>query len=183
MNKLRIATLVVQPVLTCDSSSEECCSRRPPLITSPDSYCGTVTQITNIEWKTGVTTNHIKSPLSISRQTYSLESSISSGSVCFLSYLYYEVKIKNLTFKLANASFIFDEFELSENVQQTKYIYNIARFFPRFLLDSLVVYIVYIHSLFIYLHGSHVEPHPIDMFDYYSHDRDIINKRHGLPSY
>ena len=86
MNKLRIATLVVQPVLTCDSSSEECCSRRPPLITSPDSYCGTVTQITSIEWKTGVA-NHIKCPLSISRQTYSLESSISSGSVFSATYI------------------------------------------------------------------------------------------------
>jgi len=34
------------------------------------------------------------------------------------------------------------------------YIYNTAGFFPRFPLDSLAVYIVYIHDLFIYLHGS-----------------------------
>jgi len=34
------------------------------------------------------------------------------------------------------------------------YIYNTAGFFPRFPLDSLAVYIVYIHDLFIYLHGA-----------------------------
>ena len=38
--------------------------------------------------------------------------------------------------------------------------------FQRFTLDSLAVYIVYIHGLFIYLHGSRVEPHPIDAFDW-----------------
>jgi len=33
-------------------------------------------------------------------------------------------------------------------------IYNTAGFIPRFPLDSLAVYIVYIHDLFIYLHDS-----------------------------
>ena len=45
-------------------------------------------------------------------------------------------------------------------------IYNTARFFPRFPSDGLVLYIVYIHGLFIYLHGSRMEPHPINAFDW-----------------
>jgi len=36
------------------------------------------------------------------------------------------------------------------------YIYNTARYFPRFPLDGLVVYIVHINGLFIYLHESSV---------------------------
>ena len=45
-------------------------------------------------------------------------------------------------------------------------VYNTARFFPHFPLDYLAMYIVHIHGLFIYLHGSRVEPHPIDAFDW-----------------
>jgi len=37
---------------------------------------------------------------------------------------------------------------------------------PRFPLDGLVVYFVYIHGLISYLHGSRVEPHTIDAFDW-----------------
>jgi len=32
--------------------------------------------------------------------------------------------------------------------------YNTARYFPRFPLDGLAVYIVHINGLFIHLHGS-----------------------------
>jgi len=35
-----------------------------------------------------------------------------------------------------------------------------------FPLDGLAVYIVHMYGLFIYLHGSHVEPHPINAFDW-----------------
>ena len=54
------------------------------------------------------------------------------------------------------------------NTRDCHYIisYTTARFFPRFTLDGLAVYIVHIHGLFIYLHGSNVEPHPIDAFDW-----------------
>ena len=44
--------------------------------------------------------------------------------------------------------------------------YNTARYFARFPLDSLAVYIVRINGLFIYLHGSRVEPYPIDAFNW-----------------
>ena len=46
------------------------------------------------------------------------------------------------------------------------FIYDTAILLPRFPLNSLAVYIVYIHGLFIYLHGYRVEPHPIDEFDW-----------------
>jgi len=45
-------------------------------------------------------------------------------------------------------------------------VYNTARLFPCFPLDGLAVYIVHMYGLFIYLHGSHVEPHPISAFDW-----------------
>ena len=44
--------------------------------------------------------------------------------------------------------------------------FNTARYFRRFPLDGLAMYIVNLNGLFIYLHGPRVEPHTIDAFDW-----------------